>query len=132
MSVDFEWDDAKAESNLAKHRIAFDDAIAVFADPNIVIVATIREEDGEDRFKAIGRIGDRVFTVVYTERNEVKRLISARRANAKEEKRYGDDAPKLEIWPKPALFPMRLAPGSTSSRRTQSKPTRWPIRRTRR
>jgi uncharacterized DUF497 family protein len=93
ITVDFEWDDAKAASNLDKHRIAFDDAIGVFADPNVVIVATIREEDGEDRFKAIGRIGDRVFTVVYAERNGMKRLISARRANRKEEKRYGDDAP---------------------------------------
>ncbi len=93
MQIDFEWDDVKAESNFAKHRISFDDEIAASADPAIVIVATIREEDGEDRFKAIGRIGDRVFTIVYTERNEVKRLISARRANAKEEKRYGDGSP---------------------------------------
>jgi hypothetical protein len=58
-----------------------------------VIVTTIREDDGEDRFKAIGRIGERVFTIVYTERNEVKRLISARRANAKEENNYGDGSP---------------------------------------
>jgi hypothetical protein len=93
MQIEFEWDEVKADSNLAKHGISFDDAIAVFADPAIVMVTTFREEDGEDRFKAIGRIGDLVFTVVYTERNDVKRLISARRANAKEEKRYDDGSP---------------------------------------
>lgn len=93
MFEDFEWDEAKARSNLAKHRITFDDALAVFADTEIVIVASFRAQDGEERFKAIGRIGGRIFTVVYTERGGVRRIISARRANATEEKRYGDNSP---------------------------------------
>jgi uncharacterized DUF497 family protein len=42
---------------------------------------------------AIGRIGDRVFTVVYTERSGIHGLISARRANAREEQHYGHDSP---------------------------------------
>jgi uncharacterized DUF497 family protein len=87
---EFEWDEAKAESNLAKHRFSFEDAWEVFADPNVVIVPTFREGDGEDRFKAIGQISGRVFSVVYAERGDAKRLISARRANAKEERLYGD------------------------------------------
>lgn len=93
MSIDFEWDDAKAESNLAKHRLSFENATAIFADPDVVIVATFRDEDGEDRLKAIGRIGDRVFTAVYAERGDVRRLISARRANRKEERTYGNRSP---------------------------------------
>jgi len=76
----FEWDGGKAKSNLAKHRISFDDAIKVFADPEVVVVASLREVDREERFKAIGRIGDRIFTVVYTEHSGGWRIISARRA----------------------------------------------------
>ena len=48
----------------------------------------MRPDDGEERFKAVGRIGHRVFTIVYTMRGEFVRLISARRANAAEEKLY--------------------------------------------
>ena len=52
MTRDFEWDDAKAATNLAKHRTAFDEAVAVFADPEIVVVATMRPEDGLRRSAA--------------------------------------------------------------------------------
>ena len=93
MALEFEWDEAKAASNLVKHRISFDDALEVFADSELIIVATVRERDQENRLKAIGRVGDRVFTIVYTERNDAKRLISARRANANEERHYGDASP---------------------------------------
>ncbi len=93
MSETFEWDDAKAVSNFAKHRFSFEDAIEIFADPEVVFVATFRERDLEERFKAVGRIGDRIFTVVYTQRRGVRRIISARRANAAEEKHYGNRSP---------------------------------------
>ncbi len=93
MRETFEWDDAKAESNFAKHRLSFDDAMKVFADPEVVVVATFRDRDLEERYKAIGRIGDRIFTVVYTKRRRAKRIISARRANAVEEKHYGNRSP---------------------------------------
>ncbi len=88
MASSFEWDSDKAASNLAKHRFAFEDATQVFADREVVIFPTIRAGDGEERWKAIGRIGGYVFTVVYTMRGDVVRLISARRANAAEEKHY--------------------------------------------
>ena len=90
MSIAFEWDDAKARSNLAKHGFSFEEAREVFADPGAVVFDVTRKEDGENRLKAIGRIGGRLFTVVYTSRGAARRLISARRANAKEERRYGD------------------------------------------
>jgi uncharacterized protein len=86
----FEWDDAKAASNFAKHGLAFNEAIRLFNDPEHVVVATFRELDNESRFKAIGRIGARLYTVVFTRRGELKRIISARRSNAPEEKLYGD------------------------------------------
>jgi len=90
MEIAFEWDDAKASRNLAKHRMSFEKAKQVFADPNLATVNATREKDGEARFKAIGRISGLLYAVVYTQRGAVTRLISARRANAKEEKGYGD------------------------------------------
>jgi uncharacterized protein len=86
---DFEWDDAKAASNLAKHKVSFEAAVAVFADPEMVVVSATRQSDGEARFRAVGAIEARLFTVVYTMRGGRKRLISARRSNRREERAYG-------------------------------------------
>ncbi len=88
--MEFEWDAAKDASNRSKHSISFTEAIAAFADPRLIVLDATRGEDGEDRSKAIGRIGDRLFVVVYAERGPVTRMISARRANRKEERAYGD------------------------------------------
>ena len=90
MAAEFEWDGAKAASNLAKHGLSFADAVRIFNDPGCAILATSRPADKEGHFKAIGRIGARIYTVVFTDRGDVKRVISARRANPPEEKRYGD------------------------------------------
>jgi uncharacterized DUF497 family protein len=78
----FEGDDAKAASNYAKHKISFEAAVAVFGDPEVVIVTATRKRDGEERFRAIGAIEGRVFTARM-------RLISARRSNRREEGAYG-------------------------------------------
>ena len=83
----FEWDDAKAAINYAKHKISFEAAAAVFDDPEVVTAT--RKRDGEERFRAIGAIDGRVFTVVYTMRAARMRLISARRSNRREEGAYG-------------------------------------------
>ena len=88
--MDFEWDPAKDEANQAKHIISFEDAIAIFADTGLVLLDATHESDGEARTKGIGRIEGKSFVVVFTERGEVKRIISARRANRKEERIYGD------------------------------------------
>ncbi len=85
----FEWDDAKAASNLAKHSVPFDYATRVFLDEAVVDFDASREADGEARRKAIGLIDGRVFAVVYVQRGEAIRIISARRANATERKAYG-------------------------------------------
>ena len=89
--MDFEWDDAKDHANQTKHGIAFSDAIAVFSDSGLVVLDATREHEGETRSKAIGRIDGRPFVVVFTKRNSVIRMISARRANRTEERHYGDD-----------------------------------------
>ena len=89
--MDFEWDEAKAQRNIQKHAISFDEAITVFADPNVVMLDTSRADQEEPRSKAIGLIDGRVFIVVFTRRGGIVRMISARRANGQEERCYGAD-----------------------------------------
>ncbi len=85
----FEWDDAKAIANEAKHGVPFEYAASIFLDPERIDFDASRREDKEIRRKVVGRIETRHFSVVYTERGEVIRLISARRANDQEMRRYG-------------------------------------------
>jgi len=86
---EFEWDDAKAASNLAKHGVPFPYAARVFLDADVIDIDASQPGDGEVRRKAVGMIEGRVFTVVYTEREGITRIISARRCNRKEERLYG-------------------------------------------
>ena len=86
---EFEWDDAKAAGNLAKHGVPFPYTVRVFLDANVIDFDASQPGDGEVRRKAVGMIEGRLFTVVYTERDGVTRIISARRCNAKEGRLYG-------------------------------------------
>lgn len=89
----FEWNDAKATENLNKHGIRFEIAAKVFLDPLRVTLPDLRFEYGEDRFITFGLIDDRLYLVVFTEDDETEtiRLISARKANARERRRHGND-----------------------------------------
>jgi uncharacterized DUF497 family protein len=87
--ADFDWSDEKAASNEVKHGVPFDYATRVFLDDGYVDFDASRGPDGEERRKAIGEIEGRLYCVVYTPRGDVCRIISARRANAKERKAYG-------------------------------------------
>jgi uncharacterized DUF497 family protein len=75
----FEWDDAKAVSNAAKHGITFEEARHVFADPHAVEFEDTRSDYGEDRYVRVGMVGSRlvVVAVAYTERGHRFRIISA-------------------------------------------------------
>lgn len=86
--MEFEWDDRKAASNLAKHGVPFDVAIRVFRDPNRIVFDVSREVDGETRMKCIGLVGNRLFAVVFHPRDPIYRIISARPTNKQEEKLY--------------------------------------------
>ena len=88
--VEFEWDDAKAASNEARHAISFPIATLVFMDPNCLLIDASHPGDGEPRRKAVGVIQARLVTVVFTPRGNVCRVISARRSNSKEERSYGN------------------------------------------
>ncbi len=85
----FDWDDDKALSNVSKHGIGFEYAARIFLDLDRVDFDVTRSEDGEERRKTVGMIDNRLFTVVYTERFNSIRLISARRCNGKEQRQYG-------------------------------------------
>lgn len=92
MSQKFEWGAVKAASNFAKHRIRFETAIRVFADP-FLYTQQDRIENGEWRWQSIGMLdGQCVILVAHTvheqDGSEVIRIISARKAEAKERKRY--------------------------------------------
>jgi uncharacterized DUF497 family protein len=54
------------------------------------LIDASREEDSESRMKAVGQLGGRLFVVVYTERENAIRIISARRTNKSEDQAYGD------------------------------------------
>lgn len=92
--MNYEWDSNKNESNLTKHGIGFDEAIAVFDDPDLLTFEDTRFEYGEARSISIGQIllitQEKMATivVVHTRRDDVIRLISARKANERERKRY--------------------------------------------
>ena len=79
--VEFEWNPAKAALNHRKHGISFPYATRVFLDPHRQERLDTREEYGEERWIALGRVDDSVLVVVYTLRGSNIRLISARKAN---------------------------------------------------
>ncbi len=82
--MDFEWDDAKAASNFGKHGVEFDFAVRVFLDEARADFDTSRATDAETRRKVVGTVEGELYTVVYTVRQNVVRIISARRANVSE------------------------------------------------
>ena len=88
--MQFEWDDAKDRKNIAKHGIPFRTAILVFADPNRIEKYDDVHSLDEERYLTIGEINGTfmVLTIVYTERSETIRIISARRATKREREEY--------------------------------------------
>lgn len=83
----FEWDDEKAKINKKKHGISFNTAARVFLDKNAVYYYDELHSDDEDRIKIIGMV-EKVLTVIYTERGEKNRIISARPADKYERDDY--------------------------------------------
>ena len=83
----FEWDEEKAAANWKKHRVDFNDAMRVFEDDDRIEFYDASHSDEEDRYNTIGMVRDILF-VVYTERGEAVRMISARKANLKEQRLY--------------------------------------------
>ncbi len=82
----FEWDQEKAAANIRKHGIDFRDAVRVFSDVHFVYRS---DRSDEERYVTVGPVDDRIIAVVWTPReDQVRRIISARRARNVEERYY--------------------------------------------
>jgi uncharacterized DUF497 family protein len=85
----FEWDARKAASNRATHRVSFEEAVTVFGDPLGRITDDPRHSENEERFVLLGQSNRRrLLVVMFTERGEAVRLISARKATRREWRTY--------------------------------------------
>jgi hypothetical protein len=92
MGLHFEWDDNKARLNLKNHDVGFDEAATVFVDPLARIFDDEAHSSEESREIVIGHSsGDRLLLVCFTERGDVIRIISARKATRKERNDYEEN-----------------------------------------
>jgi uncharacterized DUF497 family protein len=88
MNLKFGWDKSKARSNHARHGVSFDLAKGVFNDPFAIEFLDDRQDYGEERSVIIGLVDGQLLYVAYVERDEVIRIISARRATKYEQEAY--------------------------------------------
>ena len=84
----YEWDDAKAAANLAKHGVSFVYATRVFDDPYRIERENSPEDYEEPRYQALGMVEGRILFVAFTYRSNNIRIISARRATRRERRQY--------------------------------------------
>ena len=80
MKLEFDWHDAKAAANLGAHGVSFEFATTVFKDPFAIERVDDRKDYGEERFVIVGMAQEHILLVVFAERGDRIRLISARRA----------------------------------------------------
>ena len=87
--MQFEWDEEKAALNLKKHGVRFETAVLVFCDENRIELFDAEHSSEEERYNTIGLV-DNILFVVYTERKNRIRLISARPPTKRERSPYYD------------------------------------------
>ena len=85
--MNFEWNEAKRQINIRKHRIDFINVETIFRGYTITIEDD-RKDYGEERFVTFGTMEGRVVAVVHTERGDSIRIISIRKATKYEQKTY--------------------------------------------
>lgn len=83
----YEWDEEKSQRNLEKHGLSFEDAEKVFSGPCVTFVDD-RFDYEETRLISLGSLEGRIVVIVHTPRSESTRIISMRKANAREQKIY--------------------------------------------
>ncbi|MCT7960559.1 BrnT family toxin [Laspinema sp. D1] len=87
--MEFEWNEAKAASNVVKHGVSFEEAKTVFADPLYVDFYDPDHSEEEDRYIIMGESQQgRLLLVAYTERGKGIRIISARTVTQRERRTY--------------------------------------------
>ena len=82
------FDPAKDAINREKHKLPLAFGDSLFEDDNHLIIPSVRSQDGEERFKVIGMVGEKLFTGVFVWRNDLPRFMSVRRSNDGEETAY--------------------------------------------
>ena len=82
------FDPAKDANNLEKHKLPLDFGNRIFEDTDHLVIPSIREVDGEERFKIVGLVEDKLFTGVFVWRSDLPRFISVRRSNTSETRAY--------------------------------------------
>jgi uncharacterized DUF497 family protein len=89
MAMQFEWDEGKAEANLQKHKVSFEEAKSVFGDPFSITIGDPGHSKDEQRFIDIGTSASgKLLVIVYTEREDRIRIISCRKATPSERRKY--------------------------------------------
>jgi len=86
--MEFDWHPAKCARNIVERGIDFADVLVAFVDPDRRVVEDTRKDYGETRYNMLAKVEGRVFHLTYTERGEVTWIISARKANTREQRRY--------------------------------------------
>jgi len=86
--MEIEFDPDKRKANIAKHGVDFLVAAQVFLDPFRLDAPDDRTEYKEERRLCLGKVEDRVYVVVYVIRQEALRIISAMKANEREQRKY--------------------------------------------
>jgi uncharacterized DUF497 family protein len=90
-AIKFDWDKNKAKSNLVKHKVSFEEAQSVFDDDDARLIFDPDHSEDEDRFVLLGlSCSLKILVVVhcYKDKDNIIRLISARKATKSEEKNY--------------------------------------------
>jgi uncharacterized protein len=82
------FDPRKDAANREKHKLSLAFGLRIFDDGDHLIIPSIREIDGEERFKVVGVVGERLLTGVFVWRDNLPRFISVRRSNKGEERAY--------------------------------------------
>ena len=92
MKASIEWDPIKAETNLKKHQVSFEEASTVFDDPLFITFLDVEHSVDEERYITVGLSkANRLLLIAHTEREGVTRIISARKAT-KNERRFYEEA----------------------------------------
>ncbi len=87
--MEFEWDEVKARENLKKHKVGFDEGKTIFNDPFLLTFPDIDSSETEERRVNIGlSVRNRVLVLIHTERQGKIRIISCRKAKARERRHY--------------------------------------------
>ena len=73
----FEWDEEKDKENQTKHNVSFSVAQQAFFDPHRVIAEDVTHSKEEERLYCIGRVGNGIMTVRFTQRGDVVRIYGA-------------------------------------------------------